>query len=574
MACQSHCHLQSDPLVFDADNSQVFFDDSNGYLVIYKLGVFTVTAVQARHIPAQTIDFIRRGAVLGVRFSLDKRHVCIQRSTTDVDFVSLQDSTEVAYQCRDVGKGNMIHGFVWCNTALCDLCLVTEMGLELLQLSPKLDGVKLVKHEKRAIDWFHYYHPCRALLLCSGKDHSCLQPFQLLPDKLLKFPDFDPAVAIGPGGVRSRLEQHSITLCKLYDKLCCVYVFAMRQELVVYQLGKEAIGKLCTVNLFSACDSFAVSVCDNLLVVHNTDSRITMIFDIWLQQWSSHPVSAPLPLGGPSTQEPVDTECHAAADEHGSPFTADAYVEEWRWAFPNFIIDKKCGKMWSLEVNLEYLCVSSSDKVNLLRCLLKREKGQAHVLELMRTSIREREALYTLYQLMSIVVEGSRQASLPPAPKASKWWFYDPEDAGPGGSTPTAVSAKDLTADSWGRGRAGVGAAIALEQRDIHQEVLVRVWKDGGLEEDYMIAVTTEYLRRSVSVHLAVRQPVWLQRICAYIYICIHICVCVCVCVCVRSICLSIRLSDCVCACLPHYDTCDCSTPGCRCPEDTVSRSR
>ena len=24
MACQSHCHLQSDPLVFDADNSQVF----------------------------------------------------------------------------------------------------------------------------------------------------------------------------------------------------------------------------------------------------------------------------------------------------------------------------------------------------------------------------------------------------------------------------------------------------------------------------------------------------------------------------------------------------------------------
>ena len=52
------------------------------------------------------------------------------------------------------------------------------------------------------------------------------------------------------------------------------------------------------------------------------------------------------------------------------------------------------------------------------------------------------------------------------------------------------------------------------------------------------------------------------------------VCACVCVCVCVRSFCLSIRLSDCVCACLPHYDTCDCSTPGCRCPEDTVSRSR
>jgi len=49
----------------------------------------------------QTIDFIRRGPVLDVRLSLDKRHVCIQRSSTDVDFVSLQDATEVAYQCPD-----------------------------------------------------------------------------------------------------------------------------------------------------------------------------------------------------------------------------------------------------------------------------------------------------------------------------------------------------------------------------------------------------------------------------------------------------------------------------------------
>ena len=59
----------------------------------------------------------------------------------------------------------MIHGFVWCNTALCDMCLVTEMGLELVKLAPKLDGVKLVKHERRSVNWFQYYHPCRTLLL-------------------------------------------------------------------------------------------------------------------------------------------------------------------------------------------------------------------------------------------------------------------------------------------------------------------------------------------------------------------------------------------------------------------------
>ncbi len=64
----------------------------------------------------------------------------------------------------------------------------------------------------------------------------------------------------------------------------------------MYQLGKDAIGKLCTINLFSACDHYAVSVIDNLLAVHNTDSRISMIFDVWLQQWTNHPIAAPLPL--------------------------------------------------------------------------------------------------------------------------------------------------------------------------------------------------------------------------------------------------------------------------------------
>ena len=379
----AHCHLQNDPITFDGDNSQIFFDDCNSYLVVYKLGVFSVTSVLARHIPPQMIDFIRRGPVLDVRFSLDKRHVCIQRSSTDLDIVSLQDATEVGYQCREKGKGNTVLGFVWCNSSLCDLCLMTEMGLELLKLAPKLDGVKLVKHEKRAVDWFHYYHPCRTLLLCSGKDHSCLQPFQFLPDKLLKMPDFDPEVAVAPGGRRSRLEQHSITLCKLYDKLCCVYIFAARQELIVYQVGKEAIGKLCTVNLFSACDSeYALSVCDHLLVVHNMDSRITMLFDIWLQQWTSHPIAAPLPLGGPPPQRRAQPQGGeeaggGLAEEEEVPLhvTADQYIGDWKWTAPHYILDKKEAKLWSIEVSLEHLSASSSDKVNLLRCLLKRANG-------------------------------------------------------------------------------------------------------------------------------------------------------------------------------------------------------
>jgi hypothetical protein len=33
----AHCHLRNDPIAFDGDNSQVFLDDCNDYLVVYKL---------------------------------------------------------------------------------------------------------------------------------------------------------------------------------------------------------------------------------------------------------------------------------------------------------------------------------------------------------------------------------------------------------------------------------------------------------------------------------------------------------------------------------------------------------
>lgn len=292
----SHCHLQPDPVIFDNEDSQIFFDSGNEYLIVYKSSVFTVSSLRDRAIPPQSLDFIRKDAVLDVRFSLDKRHICIQRSATDIDVVHLQDSSELSYSCQGKGQGNMVHGFVWINNSICDLAVVTNQGLELLKLSPKLDALKMVKHDKRAIHWFIYSHPNRLMLLCSGKDYSCIQSMQFMPDKVLKMPDFDPEISSKSGSKGSRLDKNSFIPCRLYDKLCCAYVFAARQELIVYQLGKDAVGKLCIINLFSACDRYAVSVMDNLLAVHNTDSGISMIFDVWLQQWTRRPIAAPLPL--------------------------------------------------------------------------------------------------------------------------------------------------------------------------------------------------------------------------------------------------------------------------------------
>ena len=100
--------------------------------------------------------------------------------------------------------------------------------------------------------------------------------------------------AAGDAGVSTRQGGHRQAVS--CGRRGCLRACSARHSLV-YDLTSPEPVRRCTVNLFSACDSYAVSVCDHLLVVHNTDSRITMIFDIWLQQWTSHPVAAPLPLG-------------------------------------------------------------------------------------------------------------------------------------------------------------------------------------------------------------------------------------------------------------------------------------
>ena len=148
----------------------------------------------------------------------------------------------------------------------------------------------------------------------------------------------------------------------------------------------------------------------------------------------------------------------------------------------------------------------TTHQVNLLRCLLKRAKGRPHVLDLLRTCIRERESLHTLYQMFSIVIECARQAVAPATPKSSKWYFYDPEDEAAG-------SPSEASGDS-GEGEGAFGSSVGkrekgpatnvLEQGDMHQEVLLRVCSEESVDGDYLIAVVTEYLR---SLRYAKRIP-------------------------------------------------------------------
>eukprot|EP00287_Rhodomonas_sp_CCMP768_P010853 CAMPEP_0196737916 /NCGR_PEP_ID=MMETSP1091-20130531/15492_1 /TAXON_ID=302021 /ORGANISM="Rhodomonas sp., Strain CCMP768" /LENGTH=312 /DNA_ID=CAMNT_0042081829 /DNA_START=51 /DNA_END=989 /DNA_ORIENTATION=- len=143
--------------------------------------------------------------------------------------------------------------------------------------------------------------------------------------------------------------------------------------------------------------------------------------------------------------------------------------------------------MWTLELNLEVLCASSSDKVNLVRCLLKRRDARELVLGVLRACVREREALYSLLQIFSIVIDHAlAHTNPPPSSRAGKWWYYDPsEEEGAGREPPSPAGSS--------AGRAGLPSK-PIDQADMHRHVFLPIYESKAVEDEYFIAVATEYL--------------------------------------------------------------------------------
>ncbi len=79
-----------------------------------------------------------------------------------------------------------------------------------------------------------------------------------------------------------------------YGKLFCIHLNTQKQEVVLYQLTKEIVIKRSTIPVHTS-GAVAVQVVDNLLIVHNIDSKVAMIFDI-KDADTTFPVAAPLPL--------------------------------------------------------------------------------------------------------------------------------------------------------------------------------------------------------------------------------------------------------------------------------------
>lgn len=139
----------------------------------------------------------------------------------------------------------------------------------------------------------------------------------------------------------------------------------------LFNLNTVSISYLVSVTIFSFLQGalpiyssrIAVSVIDNVLLVHQVDAKVVIIYDVFLDCLS--PISAPLPLllrgSSVSGRQALQVE-----DNLTSAYGAMIYGDSWTFLVPDLICDIDNGLLWriclDLEVSLGYAFVPSAPR--------------------------------------------------------------------------------------------------------------------------------------------------------------------------------------------------------------------
>lgn len=102
----------------------------------------------------------------------------------------------------------------------------------------------------------------------------------------------------------------------------------------------------------------AISVVDNVLMVHQTDSQVVLLYDILTDP--KGPISAPLPLllrGAPSQSASSSQSTGKGSKRNLSSAELTMYGEGWVFINPDFVLDHMHGLLWRVRLDLE-VCIS------------------------------------------------------------------------------------------------------------------------------------------------------------------------------------------------------------------------
>ncbi|CAI7892490.1 unnamed protein product [Closterium sp. NIES-53] len=470
--------------------------------------------------------------------------------------------TAPALTYRSRSAADKILGFFWSDCPLCDLVIVTTGGLELFRVAAAAPSggagapasppaaaagaaaaaaaaaagaagaggsgsgqvvMRMVEAWRVAIGWYVYTHESRVLILAAGPRFCSLTAIQFSAAGLVKLPKF--TAQLGTSAAPTTTSTHSLTakpappvvlapqdvrIANMYGRIYCVQVDRVSSLLHIFRFFRDAIVLQVSIPLPST--RVAVSVADNLLLVHLPAIHRLLLFDPLLNHWKPicpalAPAFAPLPStllpslppSFPRALSRTSTNASSSGDGSSAPSTpqtgassnssssgggssrsgsssssggsgrsrsrSKVYGSGWVLVNPDLVLDHVKGMLWRLHLNLQSLAVCAADRSSLFPLLQRRRcnRQQVHAicLSLFSDLLTQRSPLPTLSSAFSSLLSAYATA-LAAAARKPKPVQDTPaaarNDASSGRSSSSTVAAKQQAGEGESAEQQQVGA--------------------------------------------------------------------------------------------------------------------
>lgn len=250
--------------------------------------------------PDQSINFIMeasdRGPIRSIKMSPDHKTFAVQRTENTVEFINFVNGEPSLVDMILHKSKHTILGFIWIHAK--EVALISNAGVELFQVMFDKKQLKSLKACILTINWFSWC-PASNFALLSSSNGTILTPVLIKKGVITKLPilerkfSFRIFLSIGiqlklltvePG--KSVLER-DVTLGVLY-KVSSIFILHQTQsrlvEVIIYTLNGPGLApKKSYILRLGHQGRFAISVVDDLVVVHHQASKTSLIFDIMLQ---------------------------------------------------------------------------------------------------------------------------------------------------------------------------------------------------------------------------------------------------------------------------------------------------
>nr|CAG4643772.1 EOG090X028B [Lepidurus arcticus] len=378
--------LNAAPLQFEPVSkvTNIFFDESNQEILIVRTaGGLSVLVKNVSSPFARSFSLKDKGPIVSMKFSPDHTILSMQRTKSSVEFINfttVPSDDEYSQSCK--GKTAAILGFVWLSNT--ELVFITDQAIEHYQVSAEKQAVKLVKSHALQINWFVFSTPSNLLVLSSGTLGNLLQPFLYKNGQLYKANKIEVEITNIPKPPRVCILERDVVLASLYQQTMIAVLRHQNRtsptasptptlgaEIVLYTLSKDGTSRKTHVLTMESSGRFAMSVIDNLMIVHHQASKTSTLFDVHLE---SHSHS-----DGKVTY--LDPALSSKTMTVGADVLCELYSNNWVFFQPSIIIDARLGYLWTLELDLVPSLVLIPNPITLVEFLLKRTKAQALILK-------------------------------------------------------------------------------------------------------------------------------------------------------------------------------------------------